>query len=277
MRRLAFPAVICALFAVLLISGCGRDTADVPAAVTAERRDAQREELLISAAGDEVEARSLDRQADASTDPARAVALRLEAERVRLRADASTAKAQVLRDLRDEARSEAQAQRDAIAAQRAQVQQDADRRIAWIIAGIGLALSGGAVIVCLKTGVSLWYPAAAAAAFATLGGLASAFAWLNWILGGCVALGLAVLAAVLLRKLWLATRSAYAHGDSLASNVVSAVDTALGSLASLDDAARSTLQRALAAAIADTKAASRSTQATQGVASVVASAKPNQG
>lgn len=248
---------------LLVLASCGRDLVDVPAAATAERRDLQREQLLVSAAGDAATAAALDRQAERTADPAAAANLRIEAETLRLRAEVSTVKAAVMLQLRDEARVEAQSQRDAIAAQQIAAQQASDRRWAWILAGIGCALSVGGAVVCWRLGLPLWPAGASAAACIALAAFASAAPWLAWILGGAVVLGALALAGWILRRVWVGLRSAYAHGDGIA-------DTVLDVLADAEDSVRERVKTA----IGEVKAASRQEQERAGVQRIVASAKP---
>lgn len=247
---------------LLVLAGCDRDPFDVPAAATADRRDVQREQLLVSAAGDMATAAGLERQAE-HADPAEAARLRIEAEKLRLRAEVATAKADVMRQLRDEARIEAESQRDAIAAQQVAAQAASDRRWAWILAGIGCALSVAGAVACNRLGLPLWPAGASVAACLTLAAFASAAPWLTWILGAAVVLGALALAGWILRKVWIGLRSTYEHGDGVADKVLEA-------LSDVDDAVR----KRVVAAIGDVKESSRRKQERAGVHRIVASAKP---
>lgn len=263
------------LIACLVLASCGRGDI-VPADATADRRDVEREQRLLAAAAATVEAAATDRLALLETDPARIAELRLRAESLRLRADHERAAAAVLLSLRDEARAEAVAQRQQIADQRQQERDQATARWAWIVAGIGLALSVAAGVLCLRVGVSLWYPSAAAAGFAVLGGVASAYAVMSWVLGAAVVAGLLALAVILGRKVWLAGRATYRHGDRVAARVRAAVAAAIAD-ADIDAGDAHAIVGIIDREVAAAKDESRHEQQQAGIAGLVAAARPTEG
>lgn len=258
MRWTAMPL----LLLVLLLAACDRNDA-VPAERAAAAYEAARATELVTAAAAGARADHLARQADTATDPAEAARLRREADAARVESAVALAKAQALAALRDEARQTAVAQRQELDDRAIAAQEASDRRWAWIIAGIGCALSAGAALVCWRIGLPLWPSGAAAATFLALVAFVSAAPWLVWILGGAVVLGLLILAGWLLRKLWLALRQAYGHGDAQAEAVMTA-------LANDDDKVRARVLSAIGSA----KDIARKVQTHAGVQAVVAAAKP---